>query len=81
MAIGKTKIKLKITKIRIYIQNVLLCEGGQGISSVDEVSLSRDLKKKNIDILIDLGEGDKDFTVWTSDLTENYIKINADYRS
>ena len=81
MAIGKTKIKLKITKIKIYIQNVLLCEGGQGISSVDEVSLSRDLKKKNIDILIDLGEGDKDFTVWTSDLTENYIKINADYRS
>ena len=81
MAIGKTKIKLKITKIKIYIQNVLLCEGGQGISSVDEISLSRDLKKKNIDILIDLAEGDKDFTVWTSDITENYIKINADYRS
>ena len=81
MAIGKTKIKLKITKIKIYIQNILLCEGGQGISSVDEVSLSRDLKKKNIDILIDLGEGDKDFTAWTSDLTEDYIRINADYRS
>ena len=33
-------------------------------------------KKRNIDILIDLAEGDKEFTVWTSDLTEEYIKIN-----
>ena len=81
MAIGKTQIKLQITKIKIYIQNVLLCEDGQGINSVDEVSLSRALKKKNIDVLIDLAEGDEEFTVWTSDLTENYIKINADYRS
>ena len=72
---------MQITKIKIYIQNVLLCEDGQGINSVDEVSLSRALKKKNIDVLIDLAEGDEEFTVWTSDLTENYIKINADYRS
>ena len=81
MAIGKTKIKLQITKIKIYIQNILLCEGGQGINSIDEVSLSRALKKKNVEVLIDLAAGEKEFTVWTSDLTEDYIKINADYRS
>jgi N-acetylglutamate synthase/N-acetylornithine aminotransferase len=39
------------------------------------------LKKKKVDILVDLAEGDKDFTAWTSDLTEDYIRINADYRS
>ncbi|MDC3076199.1 bifunctional ornithine acetyltransferase/N-acetylglutamate synthase, partial [Paracoccaceae bacterium] len=81
MAIGKTKIKLQTKKIKIYVQNILLCEGGQGIDTVDEMSLSRALKKKNIDVLIDLAEGCEEFTVWTSDLTENYIKINADYRS
>ena len=48
---------------------------------VDELSLSKALKKRNIDILIDLAEGDREFTVWTSDLTDEYIKINADYRS
>ena len=81
MAIGKTQIKLEIKKIKIYIQNFLLCKNGQGISAIDEMSLSKALKKRNINITVDLAEGDDEFTVWTSDLTEEYIKINADYRS
>ena len=81
MAIGKTQIKLEIKKIKIYIQNFLLCKNGQGISAIDEMSLSTALKKRNINITVDLAEGDDEFTVWTSDLTEEYIKINADYRS
>jgi glutamate N-acetyltransferase/amino-acid N-acetyltransferase len=59
----------------------LLCKNGQGVEVVDELLLSKALKKRNIDILVDLAEGDKEFIVWTSDLTEEYIKINADYRS
>ena len=81
MAIGKTQIKLEIKKIKIFIQNFLLCKNGQGISAIDEMSLSKALKKRNINITVDLAEGDDEFTVWTSDLTEEYIKINADYRS
>ena len=81
MAIGKTQIKLEINKIKIYIQKYLLCENGQGVNLIDELSLSQALKKRNIDILIDLAEGFREFTMWTSDLTEEYIKINADYRS
>jgi glutamate N-acetyltransferase/amino-acid N-acetyltransferase len=81
MAIGKTQINIKIKKLKIYVQNLLLCENGQGVAAVDEVTLSQSLKKKNIDILIDLEEGDDEFTVWTSDLTEEYVRINADYRS
>ena len=57
MAIGKTQIKVQINRIKIYIQNFLLCENGQGVSTIDEVSLSKALKKKNIEILIDLAEG------------------------
>ena len=81
MAIGKTEINLKIEKIKIYMQDFLLCQNGKGIDAVDEASLSRALKRKKVDILVDLAEGNKDFTAWTSDLTEDYIRINADYRS
>ena len=81
MAIGKTQIKLEIKKIKIYIQGFLLCKNGQGVSAIDEMSLSKALKKRNINITVDLAEGYDEFTVWTSDLTEDYIKINADYRS
>ena len=81
MAIGKTQINVQTRKIKIYIQGFLVCENGQGYDKVDEIALSNSLKNKNINILIDLAEGNKEFTAWTSDLTEEYIKINADYRS
>ena len=81
MAIGKTQINLKVEKIKIYMQDFLLCQNGQGIETVDEASLSRALKKKKVNIVVDLSEGNKVFTAWTSDLTEDYIRINADYRS
>ena len=81
MAIGKTQINLKIEKIKIYIQDFLLCQNGQGIDTVDEASLSRALENKKVEIVVDLAEGNKGFTAWTSDLTEDYIRINADYRS
>ncbi len=81
MAIGKTKINLKIEKIKIYIQKFLLCEDGQANKKIDDTKLSHALKRKTVNITVDLGEGSKEFMVWTSDLTEDYIKINADYRS
>ena len=81
MAIGKTQINVQIKKIKIYIQGFLLCENGRSVETVDEAALSNSLKNKNVKKLVDLSEGDKEFTSWTSDLTEEYIKINADYRS
>ncbi len=81
MAIGKTRINLKTEKIEIYMQDFLLCKNGQGVETVDNTKLSRALKKKKVAIVVNLAEGHKEFTSWTSDLTEDYIKINADYRS
>ena len=81
MAIGKTKINLKIENIKIFIQNFLLCENGKAINAIDDTKLSLALKRKTVNIKVDLGEGSREFTVWTSDLTEDYVRINADYRS
>jgi len=39
------------------------------------------MKNSHISISIDIGNGKKNFTVYTMDLTKEYIKINADYRS
>ena len=78
MAIGKTQI-VEIAKIKIYIQNSCYVRM-VNISSVDELSLSQALAEKHR-YINDLAEGDETFNVWTSDLTEEYIRINADYRS
>ncbi len=81
MAIGKTGINVQTKKIKVYMQGFLLCENGRGVEIADETALSNSLENKNIKILIDLAEGEKEFTSWTSDLTQEYIKINSDYRS
>ena len=39
------------------------------------------MKTANIDLNIEIYTGDKNFTTYTMDLTNNYIKINSDYRS
>ena len=39
------------------------------------------MKRKEIDIAVDVGVGDASATIWTCDLTKDYIAINADYRS
>ena len=39
------------------------------------------LSEKEVTILIDMNEGDAEATAWGCDLTYDYVKINADYRS
>ena len=39
------------------------------------------MKQNNLIIRVDLGLGNATTTVWTCDLTHQYIEINADYRS
>ena len=39
------------------------------------------MQNELIDITIDIGLGNKNFTAYTMDLTKRYIEINSDYRS
>ena len=59
---------------------ILTCKGGQGLD-FDEALAFEILSEKEITIDIDLGLGKSQIAVWTCDITEDYIKINADYRS
>ena len=59
---------------------VLVCQNGQGVS-FSEAKASEILKENAIEIKIDLGVGDAQGSVWTCDMSIDYIKINSDYRS
>jgi glutamate N-acetyltransferase/amino-acid N-acetyltransferase len=39
------------------------------------------MAESEIEIVLDLGPGPAAYTVWTSDLSHEYVSINADYRS
>ena len=55
-------------------------EGGR-LSSYREEDGKRVLKQSEITVRIDLNRGMAQTTVWTCDLSHDYVSINADYRS
>ena len=81
MAICKAKIKIDIKKLSIKFGNHKIIEKGELVNNYNEEEVANYMKNEKIDIIIDLGVGSKNFTVYTMDLTKKYIEINSDYRS
>lgn len=59
---------------------VRVCENGFG-TDFSEDEAFKILSENEVDIIIDLHEGDNDAIAWGCDLTYDYVKINAEYRS
>tara|TARA_X000000368_G_scaffold91340_2_gene69766 strand:+ start:16583 stop:17797 length:1215 start_codon:yes stop_codon:yes gene_type:complete len=81
MAIGKSGEKANRDLLRIWIGSELVAKNGQQNPSYSEKKATQHLRKDNIKIRADIGVGNCQATVWTCDLTERYIEINAGYRS
>ena len=81
MAIGKFGSAINQDSISISINKVRITYKGALVDNYKEEVVAKKMKSKNIEIDINLGTGNEHATVWTCDLTKEYIKINADYRS
>ena len=60
---------------------IKILENGNLHQSYDERETANYMKNENIDFDIEISTGSRNFTAYTMDLTKEYIKINADYRS
>jgi len=81
-AIGRSGVPdLDVGKIFVWLDDVLLCENGGAAESYNEALGAAVMQKPEITIRIALGRGEFNDTVWTCDLSYDYVKINADYRS
>ena len=81
MAIGKSGVQMKIDKLLIKFGDLIIIQGGKLNANYTEEKASDYMKSDNIEINIEIGNGSKNFTAYTMDFTEKYIKINSDYRS
>ena len=81
MAIGKTNIDMNADNITLIFGNNKIVEKGQLIKSFSSENLDNYMKNDNIHIIVDMNIGKKNFTCYTMDLTNKYIKINKDYRT
>ena len=69
------------TKIDLYLDDVLVAKNGGRHADYAEADGQRVMKQSEITVRVVLGRGDAADTVWTCDLSYDYVKINADYRS
>jgi glutamate N-acetyltransferase/amino-acid N-acetyltransferase len=81
MAIGKSGAEADRDLLSISFGDVLVAEKGWVSPDYREEDGAAQMTRDEITIKVDLGLGSGTCTVWTCDLTHQYITINADYRS
>lgn len=81
MAIGNAQENINKDKLKIYFGNLLVAKNGCVNEEYIENLAAKYLENNEVLIKVDVGEGNSSFTVWTCDFTEEYIRINSDYRS
>ena len=69
------------TKIDLYLDDVHVAIHGGRHPAYQEADGQRVMKQAEITVRVVLGRGDATDTVWTCDLSHDYVSINADYRS
>ncbi|MBQ7936153.1 MAG: bifunctional ornithine acetyltransferase/N-acetylglutamate synthase [Clostridia bacterium] len=83
-AIGYSGAKVDVTKIEVQFSSkagdILVCKNGAGVAFSEELA-KKILLEEEIDVLVDLHDGEAISTAWGCDLTYDYVKINGDYRT
>jgi glutamate N-acetyltransferase/amino-acid N-acetyltransferase len=69
------------TRIDLYLDDVLVAVQGGRNPNYQEADGQRVMKQSEILVRVLLGRGTASDTVWTCDLSHDYVSINADYRS
>ena len=81
-AIGNSDSSIKdLSNIEIYLGKILIFKNNKIYEKYNEEFAVKYLKNSDIEINIVINNGKESVTVWTSDLSYEYIKINAEYRT
>jgi glutamate N-acetyltransferase/amino-acid N-acetyltransferase len=81
-ALGRSGLRdLDVSRIGLLLDEVRIVEGGQRAPSYIEQDGRKVMARKEITIRVQLGRGSASAAIWTCDLSHDYVKINAEYRS
>ena len=81
-AVGRARVSnLTIEHINIYLNDLPIISAGEPNSCYSEEAGSAEMAKKDIIVRIEMGQSPTSESVWTTDFSYDYVKINAEYRS
>ena len=80
-AVGRSGAEFNPKDVRVSLCGVELFRNGQPTDLDFDALLEEPLKKRDLPIDIVMGEGKGSYTLLASDLTHDYVNVNADYRS
>ena len=77
MAAGYAGVDYDLDRVQVWIGDLLLFDGAA--VGVPEAEASARTQGEEVHLRMDLGQGDQEATAWGCDLTEEYVRFNADY--
>ncbi|MCI5166047.1 MAG: bifunctional glutamate N-acetyltransferase/amino-acid acetyltransferase ArgJ [Candidatus Electrothrix sp. GM3_4] len=80
-ALGRSKCQFQPDRVSIAFDDAVMVKNGLGCGKEAEKKASKVLQQKEFTVTVDLRDGSESAEVFTTDLTCDYVNINADYRS
>ena len=81
-AVGRADVEqLNIGAVNIYLDDVCIVRSGGVADDYTEEKGQQIMNQEEIIIKVELGAGNDSATIWTSDLSHEYVRINSEYRS
>ena len=72
---------LDIQRVSLWLDDVAVVAGGEPVPAYRDEDGRRVMARAEFTLRVDLGRGDARAVIWTSDLSHDYVRINAEYRS
>jgi len=81
VALGSAGVPLDPARVAIAVEDVPIVRGGVGLGAEAEEAANERMRQRSFTLTVDLGLGSAECRIWTTDLSEAYVRINAAYRS
>ena len=80
-ALGRSGAEFNPDQVEVRIAGITIFVQGQPVNMDIDNIMARHLRKQDVHIQVSLGDGNGEYTLLSSDLTEEYVRINACYRT
>ena len=80
-AIGRSGVRIDPNKLELAFEGIPIVKEGTSLGPLAERRIAQIVRRKEFTVVAHLGQGQATARLWTTDLSDDYVRINATYRS